>query len=310
MNKQFFDYLRHLSKQDRKTLSQKALKLFEEGGELARVILPFDGAFATNHRFTTKEAILEEVVDTVFCALSVAYHLDCTDDELELMMNIKAEKWARLQANEKDLKYPVPYEIHVTVQIESQDQWIDLFKSTCDLAGVKPIVLDLINNKETIKDAMTSSKHFGDNRSAYEAMKKISLQLIAAGFVIVREKIETVPWHPAAPQNLLDLMPKDCYFESHIPVRLDEKYINILTSRCKEMNLHLSKNAFKAHEDGTRTFMATYRTYGGSVELFQDYVKLAIDFIQDESYTVGNPMNEFSVYDTKVSHDASWLKGN
>lgn len=45
MNKQFFDYLRHLSKQDRKTLSQKALKLFEEGGELARVILPFDGAF-------------------------------------------------------------------------------------------------------------------------------------------------------------------------------------------------------------------------------------------------------------------------
>jgi hypothetical protein len=37
-------YIKDLTKNDRKTLTEKVAKLFEEGGELAKVILPFEGA--------------------------------------------------------------------------------------------------------------------------------------------------------------------------------------------------------------------------------------------------------------------------
>jgi len=44
-----------------------------------------------------------------------------------------------------------------------------------------------------MKDLMTSSTFMGDNISAYNEMKRISDGLLAAGFEILREKIETVP---------------------------------------------------------------------------------------------------------------------
>lgn len=45
------NYIKSLSLKDKKTLSQKCLKLTEEVGELAKAILPYDSAHGTNHRF-------------------------------------------------------------------------------------------------------------------------------------------------------------------------------------------------------------------------------------------------------------------
>ena len=60
MNTQLLDYIKKLSLDDKKTLSQKALKVAEESGELAKVVLPFDNAAGTIHRFIEKGRILEE----------------------------------------------------------------------------------------------------------------------------------------------------------------------------------------------------------------------------------------------------------
>ena len=65
------DYIKDLSIKDKKTLSQKTLKLVEEVGELARVILPYDSAHGTNHRFTDRDAILEELVDVYLTNISL-----------------------------------------------------------------------------------------------------------------------------------------------------------------------------------------------------------------------------------------------
>ena len=67
---------------------------------------------------------------------------------------------------------------------------------------------------------MTSSKHFGDNRSAYEESERIVKELRNRGYKVVRNKIESVPWHPAAPQDndkdhpLFhgEPIPNGCYF--------------------------------------------------------------------------------------------------
>jgi hypothetical protein len=316
MNKELLKYIRHLSKQDRKTLSQKVLKVGEEFGELARVALPFDGAYATNHRFTERESILEEAVDTMLTALSVAHDLDFTDEEIEAMLVRKTEKWAGLQAKEADLKYPLPFEIHITVKLNNLTTEADRFRKTCAELGVKPIILDLQDKKGKLamKDVMTSSKHFGNNRSAYIAASQLANELLTEyGFQVVRVKLETVPWHPAAPQNESEVMPPSCYFESHIPVTLraiDESYLRQIV---QELNYHVhaSRNVFKVLDDGQIVVMLTYRRYEGTASSFAtDVAEITNSVSACLGLSVGKVHTEFAVYDTKVSHDSTWLESS
>jgi hypothetical protein len=317
MTPNFLNYVRHLSKQDRKSLSQKALKTCEEVGELAKVVLPFDNAYATTHRFTERESILEEAVDTVLCALSVAYDLDFTDEEVDEMMIRKAEKWALLQSKEQDVKYPLPYEIHVTVHYEPTGviflgDLLTGFKLICAGVNVKPIILDLQGKSGDVKmvDVMTSSKHFGTNASAYEEAMRIKNALTRAGYDVVRVKVETVPWHPAAPVGDQP-MPANCYFESHIPIVLCEDHLDDLRNHVAKLHepfLHLSRNVYKRNLDGTVVQMLTLRFNFGNYVGFKKHLDAIVNTLRDY-WETGKVITEFSIYDTKVSHDATWIKG-
>lgn len=319
MNADFLKYVRHLSKQDRKSLSQKALKTCEEVGELAKVVLPYENAYATTHRFTERERILEEAVDTVLCALSVAYDLDFTDDEVYEMLVRKSEKWNQLQINEADVKYPLPFEIHITVDLESSKvPWLHedrvyMFRQDCNTISVKPIVLDLQGRDGTLrmKDVMTSSHHFGTNASAYREAMRIREELRLKKYNVVRVKIETVPWHPAAPKVLASDMPQHCYFEAHIPVTVvpetKQTLREQLTPFLSRGYLHLSSNTFKKNEDGTEIVMLTLRHSDCVAHVFETHVKVLERFLAEHLWVVGKVHTEFAVYDTKVSHDNAWI---
>ena len=151
MNNYLNDFIKDLSIKDKKTLSQKGLKLSEEVGELARVILPYDSAHGTNHRFIDRDAILEEVVDVYLTNISIAHSLGFTDEELNDMLIRKTEKWSKLQVGEESAQFPLPFEIHVTVDasemrdpimFDTKTFDLELFKEACLEIGVKPIVID------------------------------------------------------------------------------------------------------------------------------------------------------------------------
>lgn len=307
MEKTLLDYIRDLTQNDTKTLSQKALKASEEVGELAKVTLPYDNAFATTHRFADKTAILEECADVFLCVKSISDQLGFSDEEFESMVKKKSIVWQELQQRELKVKYPIPFEIHVT--IEEAD--IEAFKTTCRALDVKPILLDLhLENGGTMKDMMTSSTHFGENRTAYEEMKRIAQGLQDAGYKVIREKIETVPWHPSAPSDdhANPMMPKDCYFECHLAVIITEEQLPKLREICQKHHIHLSRNVFKKYEDGTFKIMTTYRRYLGTYEEFKKKVEAAQELLDLEGFNVEKEIIEFSVYDSKVNHDASWIK--
>lgn len=314
MNPKTLAYIRHLSKQDHKTLSQKALKTVEEVGDLAKVILPFDNAPGTRHRFVARERILEEAIDTVLCSLSIAYDLDFTDDEVLEMMERKVDKWALLQHKEKDVVYPLPYEVHITVQLpvspNGRAETVKLFREVCKQLQCKAIVLDLESSSGdmVMHDAMTSSKHYGDNRSAYIYASDLATSLVKSGLHVIRTKIETVPWHPMAPVDG-EQMPPNCYFESHIPITLPANKIDHLRRDVATLNLsnlHASRNAFKRTDDGMIVHMLTLRDRKGTRETFE----LALNDITERlsgTWTLGKVHTEFSVYDTKISHDNAWI---
>ncbi len=150
---------------------------------------------------------------------------------------------------------------------ELEEQAIEKFKKICNKIGVKPIVLDLENGgKSIMKDVMTSSHIIGDNTSAYEACISLSMDLRAAGFTVVRKKIETVPWHPAAPSELGENMPEDCYFEAHVGCIIFDHEEAKLSRVIDDLDVHQSRNFFKKKEDGRLVKMITMRKYDGLYE--------------------------------------------
>jgi NTP pyrophosphatase (non-canonical NTP hydrolase) len=328
------DYIKDLSIKDKKTLSQKTLKLVEEVGELARVILPYDSAHGTNHRFTDRDAILEELVDVYLTNISISHSLGFTDEEFNDMLVKKTEKWGSLQAKEEQATFPLPFEIHVTVDMEriidgdgdstnGKKLFIKDFKNQCLSIGVKPIVIDLeINDGSVIKDIMTSSKHFGDNRSAYEESERIVKELRHRGYNVVRNKIESVPWHPAAPViSRGEAIPNGCYFESHIGVTIYPEQKEDLQTfiRSTLTNGHLielsgttklSQNFFKKSNDGSKFVnMLTYRSNMCGRPKFTLEVEGIKHLLKEEGFDFEKVELEYAVYDTNVTHDAKWIKG-
>jgi NTP pyrophosphatase (non-canonical NTP hydrolase) len=307
MKKDTLDFIKFLTRRDSKSLIGKTTKLAEECGEVARATLPYDNQDGTIHRFVTDNKILEECADTMLVALSIAYSLQFDDDEIEDMIIHKAKKWQSIQERESKLKDKdrIPFEIHVTVDNITQ---VELFRKICDEIGVKPIVLDLHLSQDVIKDIMTSSTIIGSNRDAYDAAMEIRQKLQDAGFNVKRVKIETVPWHPAAPHNESQPMPKDCYFECHLPVVLEptEDNLSALRHICKTHNAKLSSNVYKRNQDGTAVIMATLRKYDGGYFEFQLAMSdFAVDVLQ--AFEVKKEVVEFSIYDTNVSHDFNWI---
>ena len=325
------DFIKNLSIKDKKTLSQKGLKLVEEVGELARVILPYDSAHGTNHRFIDREAILEEVVDVYLTNISIAHSLGFTDEEFNDMLAKKSEKWSQLQASEEKAEFPLPFEIHVTVDLDNSythkhihDENLDGFKDDCKNIGVKPIVIDLeINDGSIIKDVMTSSKHFGDNRTAYEESERIVNELKSKGYHVVRNKIESVPWHPSAPViSTGKEIPNGCYFESHIGIVIkpeEKRALNYLVEKLNEDKeemfylsgtINLSQNFFKKSKDGSKFVnMLTYRSNMCGSPKFKLEVESIKHILDERGFDYEKVEVEYAVYDTNITHDSKWILG-
>ncbi len=310
-----FELIKALSLTDKKTLDQKVLKTVEEVGELAKAVLPYVNAASTTHRFITREKILEEVADGLLCLYSVAYHCGFSTDEIHDTMKLKSFKWDKLQKGEVGMKYPCPYEIHITVavpqDIDTKTEFVERFKTACAAVGVKPILLDLhIENSSPMKDLMTSSVHYGTNSTAYEEMQRISNALRQMQFTVVRQKIETVPWHPASPKTEDDPMPVNCYFESHLPIKIAPDKIEELRQRISEVsNARVSRNVFKKHVD-TVTIMVTLRKKDCGYERFTTDLQGLLGKLETMGLVPDKQIVEFSIFDTNVSQDATWIKNN
>lgn len=316
MNKNMLEYIKMLSLNDKKTLTQKVAKLFEEGGELAKVVLPFEGAYATNHRVVDKRRLLEECVDVFLVNQSIMYSLGFSDKEFDDLVMEKTQVWQGLQVKEDRALAngdTMPYEIHITLNAEEGID-IDQFKHDCHDVGVKPIVLALQDQKGTkvMDDVMTSSKLFGNNGEAFDEMKRISIGLSTKGYNVIREKIEASYWHQKAPfkEDGDTTMPEGCYFECHLNVACSDDRMEQLSNIAKSNNCHLSSNAFKKFDDGTFTIMMTYRSYDEMYEDFEAQLNEIKKQLLYGGFKLEKEIVEFSIYDTKIAHDSKWLTSN
>lgn len=298
-----FEYVSQLSTLDEKGLMARVVKGMEELGELAKAVLPYEQQFAVTHRFPNKKDILEESCDTILCALSVPFSIGYTKEDIVEMLKVKADKWAELQTYSRKGAFPLPFEIHVT--ISSKGLNVDSFKDTCKTLNVKPIVLDLqLPSGGVIPDVMTSSVILTDNLGALTELNRIANGLLYAGFIVNREKIETVLKHPAA-QGYIG----KGYFESHFNCLINTKSeAEAVSSIADDFECHLSRNKFKINSNGSYNQMVTYRV---SHDVGSDAFSNKVSLIAKELRTiveVERVIEEYAIFDSKYDHDKDWLQ--
>jgi NTP pyrophosphatase (non-canonical NTP hydrolase) len=98
VNEETFKKIFEASVFDKKTLTQKALKLAEESGEVAQAILSYEDAPACGYKGKSKENVIEECWDCIITATSIIYQVEDgkVDNEMSVKMrDKKLDKWIR-----------------------------------------------------------------------------------------------------------------------------------------------------------------------------------------------------------------------
>ena len=215
------------------------------------------------------------------------------------MMKEKAVHWSHLKEQDiSDGKYP--FEIHLTVLVKYLNGFVDW----CNHQGdIKPIVLDLYHDDVTDIQVTTSSVIFGSLDDAIIKMKELVERTEKHGAKVIREKIETVPWHPAITEkNEL----KGKYFESHLPLFFNSKK-ELDEFRVKCPFLHISKNTSKPDINGCIKVFMTHRSAPGGTLREHNFELMGFAFLLDSPHRAGKIITEYAVLDSNEELDAKWL---
>ncbi|HVX23994.1 MAG TPA: hypothetical protein VG992_01485 [Candidatus Saccharimonadales bacterium] len=194
-----------------------------------------------------------------------------------------------------------PHEIHVTVDAESTDPV--RFRALCHSLGVKALAIaNETPGGVTIPDLLTASHGKCTSAEAIERMIAIAGALRAANMQVVREKIETVPWHPYAPGQS-HAMPSQTYFESHIGLHTQGQIPDI-SDLGLPGPLYISRNS----DSTTGKIFATYRNYHSDQHSFQNEVANIAKTLTGHGLLLEKADVEFALYDDNIRHDQDWLE--
>lgn len=345
MNKELINQIVQNTNLDKKDFLATYAKVGEENGELAKEILSYLNEPTNLHRYSTKKNILEECVDSILTVYSLALKVGATPDDIEEMMGLKLSKWSTILTNEGRLKNieTIPFEYHCTFA-ESNFSYDDL-KIICAKYGAKFIELELeLQDKSIVYEYMTSSIYYGKNSDAIQMCEDLAENLEKEGLTIIRKKVETVAWHPQAPQTyptelkfgnfeahieipikdntpVYYVGPKRCtqayptelkagYFEAHIEIPIikdNMPFYYVGLKRCsQEFNAVFSRNVAK-QSDEHYIQMATIREYRTNRTAFEKKVNEYIDELNKMKLNVSVPLLEYCLYDTNPELDNKWI---
>jgi len=195
-----------------------------------------------------------------------------------------------------------PHELHVTANPNTTDT--GLFQEICGQLGVKAhVIYNELPNGETSTDLLTGSEYECTSAESLSELGRIASGLRTAGIEVVREKIETTPWHPLAPKTANDPQKPGTYFESHftlpdLPTTHGWKLL-----QWRGTPFYISTTDSK-REKGL--LFATMRDYQSTSMVFCQKIEDIYNALA-EQIEVTQPTVEFAMYDSNPDHDKEWV---
>ena len=156
------DEIFRLADLDKKDLTQKALKLCEEAGEVAQAVLSYTKAPVCGYKNKNQGDILEEVSDVIIVALSIARKLELSKEDINTVIENKLAKWEKKINDSK--RYPDEEKPLGTIEIPSE------LKGPCDwyireepgiaLVNYHGVAIQVPTTQEQVKELCRKSQHW------------------------------------------------------------------------------------------------------------------------------------------------------
>jgi hypothetical protein len=167
------------------------------------------------------------------------------------------------------------------------------------------IVLD---RGQTPSQPMVSRRRSGGLSTELTAAEELARLLGAAGFDVVRIKIEAAPWNRGVPDAGPDPEHADRYFEHHVKLVLDPATdLARLTALAEAHSAHLSRNARRVRADGRPERFVTQRCRAVGRSTARARLDALVSALAGNEYVVVSVEEEFVVYDSAPGVDAGWL---
>lgn len=199
------------------------------------------------------------------------------------------------------------FEAHVTVELEGEAE-LTRFDKLCKELAVKSIHI-VLPRGETRFQPMTSSYHHGELLDVQKEVFELANRIARAGFNVTRAKIEATGSNRDIPQSdaEADRYPQN-YFEFHLKTCIAaDAEPDALAALVTSHGAHLSRNARKVLDDGTRQHFITLRVYEMGRRNAEECFEALRNAVTEAGFDWSEPIREYTVYDSNVSVDKGWL---
>jgi len=199
------------------------------------------------------------------------------------------------------------FETHVTVTSDPA-RWSALVAwADTEQVKVTHIVLD---RGSVCSQPMVTLTGTGPSAIAMVAARAVSDRLTAAGFEVVRLKVEVEPQASGVPRDndAALLLGDDLHFEHHVKIHLPAPHDRReLSQLVIPHQAHLSRNARRIADDGGQELFVTQRCFGvglpeASRRLRELRASLSRSAVQELSVE-----QEFVIFDSNLALDNGWL---
>lgn len=212
------------------------------------------------------------------------------------------------------------FEIHVFVEpLDPPEAEVEAFRTACAgaPAPMKALLLELDYVGKGFVGVLQSSRYIqGDTAAARDAARTDAEVLRAAGFTVIREKVEALATDPGVPRDASEATrsPADRYFEFHLLIdgkhgalsEADMRGLRALSAEFAarlERPVPLSYNALKP----SQRFLNLRAAGCGLAEAMQPVDELA-RAIEDRELVVKKTIAEYICFDSNRAVDHGWLE--
>jgi hypothetical protein len=188
-------------------------------------------------------------------------------------------------------RYRGAFEAHLTVATTQQAQ----LAAVCEQLGVAYIAIELASGAHA-SQPMTASHHHGELAAVLAEISALHDRLVAAGFAVVRVKLEADPSNPGVPVTDGET---DGYFEFHVKVR--DPDVARLTTTSERHGARVSQNA---RDDISR--FVTLRVHGAGRATADARLGELLAALAADGHAVLDTTREYTIYDSALELDAGW----
>ena len=193
----------------------------------------------------------------------------------------------------------LPFELHLTTAPLAAER-LPGFEQLCRQAGGKALLIELARGQHCQQPMLSLVTHGHQASIALAQARQLAAQFSAAGYPVVRLKLEVPAWGAALVRPVLATSGSS-YYEWH--GRVGSERVEELRARCEHQGAHLSINALRQLPNAR---FVTLREYGSAAGFAERVAGLRHDLVF-HGWALVKQQAEFCFFDSRQALDAGWL---